>query len=356
MLFKPILVFLLIFLISFSPLSYAQYSASQQFKQRISLLQQSSEQKADMFKKAGPSNFRFGSTTVDYQVHLLGQVETPGTYRLSPSTRLDEALSKAGGITKTGSHRQIEVKRDGKILSCDIFKFHRYGDLEHNPFLMDNDVVFVPFVENSVSINGAIKSEGVYELKGDGKTIWSLIEMAGGFTPGFDEGQNLKVVRFVNGKKQLIPVENSRTNWDGFELQDGDVVVVPHIFTKNRRFDYDVAQLPADNVFFPTQKKDVFVIGAVTNPGPIPYQSSMPLRDYIVSAGATVYSNIEGAYILTEGGKYVRGANKKGFQLSPGDTIVVPQKKLTTDNVLKWYGTLSSSIFTGYALRELIRN
>lgn len=354
--FKSHLCFLLVFLVLFSPVSHAQSSfIAQQYKQKISLKKQDT-QNAEGFKKGVASNFRFGSSSVDYQVHLLGQVETPGTYRLAPSTRLDEALSKAGGAKKTGSLRQIEIKRGGKILTCDIFKFHRYGDLEHNPFLMDNDVVFIPFVENSVSINGAVKSEGVYELKGDGKTIWALIEMAGGFTPGFDEGQSFQVVRFVQGKKELIPIESFKSQLASFELQDGDVVVVPHVFTKDRRFDYDVPELPADNIFYPTQKQEVFVIGAVANPGPIAYHPTTQFRDYVNSAGPTVYSNIEGAYIMTDGGKYVRGTAKESLRLSPGDTIVVPLKKFTTDNVLKWYGTLSSSIFTGYALRELVRN
>src|SRR3989338_2283686 len=46
-----------------------------------------------------------------YQVHILGEVKMPGTYRITASDRLSEVLKKAGGVDEQGSERNIEVRR-----------------------------------------------------------------------------------------------------------------------------------------------------------------------------------------------------------------------------------------------------
>ena len=45
--------------------------------------------------------------------------------------------------------------------------------------LLEDDVVFFPVRDNSISINGEIARPAVYELK-DGEGLKDLIEMAGG--------------------------------------------------------------------------------------------------------------------------------------------------------------------------------
>lgn len=292
--------------------------------------------------------------SIEYQLHLLGQVEHPGTYRVPPSTRLDEALGKAGAILDGGSTRRLEVRRDGKTLYYDQLKFQRFGDLKQNPFLMDNDVVFVPYIGNSVSIRGPVKRSGAYELLEDEKSLWALVELAGGYAVGLSEKDPVAVVRFENGKRKLLKISNVQSELERFELLNGDVVVVPHFLAEKRHFDYNLTDLPADTIYFPTQKSEVYVTGAVVQPGAYTFNASSSVRDFVNMAGPTELSRLKSIYILTADGRYVK-ASKKKFHLSPGDTVVVPKRHFTTDNTLKWYGTLTSTIFTSFALKQLLQ-
>lgn len=351
---------LLILLTSFSAMGQGYGSTGGSFSLRrgraeLGKQQGGSEEKNG--KKEGEKSFR-GVTDmgdgIEYQIHLLGQLETPGTYRVAPSTRLDEALGKAGAILDGASKRRVEVRREGRTLQYDLFKFQRFGDLKQNPFLMDNDVVFVPYIGNSVSIKGPVKSSGVYELLDNEKSLWDLVDLAGGYAVGLSEKDPVTVVRFENGKRKVLKVASVQSEMERFELLNGDVVVIPHFLAENRHFDYNVTDLPADSVYFPTNKNEVYVTGAVGQPGAFVYNPSNSIRDFVNMAGPTELSQLKSIYVLTADGRYVKASRKK-FRLSPGDTVVVPKRSFTTDNVLKWYGTFTSTIFTSFAMKELLR-
>jgi len=290
-----------------------------------------------------------------YQVHILGQIENPATYHVSISTRLMEAIGLAGDVLrKSGSKRFVELRREGKVVRYDLFKFQRLGDLSQNPFLLDNDIIFVPYSTNSVSIEGAVKSNGVYELIDD-KSLWGLIELAGGYTVGVSEKEPVTIIRYEHSKKTLLKVPNVQQELKTFELLEGDVVVVPHMFNDNRRFDYNITELPADNVFYPTQNDNIFVIGGVAKPGPYNFVPTYSIRDFINQAGPTRLSKPKSAYIMTADGKTIRNLRgKKDIQLSPGDTIIVPEQKVTFNNTMAWYNTILNTFFSVFAFQQVI--
>lgn len=291
-----------------------------------------------------------------YQIHILGQVNSPGTYRLPPSTRMAEAIIQAaGGIAEKGSKRRIELRRNGQNRSYDLFRFHTRGELNQNPFLLDNDVIYVPFSKNNVEIQGPVKSPGVYELSIQDRDGWDLIQLAGGFTAGASFDQPVTIIRYEGEEKRLLEVANRQQELNAFELRNGDIAIIPHILTGDRRFDFNVAKLPGDNVFYPSFNDNVFVMGAVELPGAFPFSPNYSLRDYVNMAGPSRQAKIKRLRVLNPNGQVIARMMKKEFKLSPGDTIVVPEKSLTTDNVLKWYNTLANSIITGFTLRELIR-
>jgi len=306
--------------------------------------------------ETGPSG-RGGPPTdmsvMEYQVHVLGQVNQPGTYRIGPSVRLAEVVNIAGGISPLGSKRKIELRQEGgRTRSIDLFQFTRDGNLGENPFMQDNDVVFVPFIANSVRIEGPVKGVGTYELMGE-KTVWDVIELAGGYSTGNAEKEKIVIIRYGgDGKKELAQISNVPMELQQIPVQNGDIIIVPHIFTKDRKFDYTVDQLPSDNVFYPSYNNNIFVVGAVTNQGPIDYNPNLSVVEYVNLAGPTPLAKIQRIRVMTARGKIIR--NVKKYNLSPGDTVVVPERKVTTANVLSWYSTFASTVFTGVALKSLI--
>lgn len=295
-------------------------------------------------------------TGVGYQVHLLGQVKRPGTYRLPPSTRMAEALTQfAGGLADNGSHRGVELRRNGRQQAYDLFRFYMRGDLSNNPFLLDNDIIYVPFSKVNVQIQGPVKRPDTYELSAREQSVWDVVQLAGGFTVGAAHGSSVVVIRYEGGDKKLLEVATREHDLKAFELRNGDIIIIPHILTANRRFDYNISELPADHVFFPSFNDNVFVMGAVVMPGAYPFSPNYSLRDYVNMAGPDRTAKTGSLRVVNTNGETVAGTRKKGFLLSPGDTIIVPNRSVTADNVIKWYNTVANTIITGFTVRELVR-
>lgn len=292
---------------------------------------------------------------LENQVHVLGQVKSPGTYHVGSSARAAEVIAIAGGIAERGSLRSVEVRRTASAsMTVDLFRFFEQGDLNANPFLQDNDVIFVPFQTKSVRIEGPVKKPGVYELAGE-TTVWDIIQLAGGFTVGASQQGQVVMVRYEEEKKQTIRIANVAEELRRTPIQNGDIIVVPHIFTKGKEFDYSFPNLPTDDVFYPSYNDQIYVAGAVLKPGPYDYEGHLTAVDYMNMAGPDpVKAKTRRIRVVRPDGTEIKRVRK--YTLSPGDTILVPEKKLTGNNVLTWYNTFASSLFTFVSLRSLIRD
>jgi protein involved in polysaccharide export with SLBB domain len=69
------------------------------------------------------------------------------------------------------------------VLHPDLLLFGITGDVKHNPFLLDGDVVRVPFEDVAATISGGVNRPGRYELV-DTRDLTELIAVAGGLAPG----------------------------------------------------------------------------------------------------------------------------------------------------------------------------
>lgn len=280
-----------------------------------------------------PAGAGFGPT---YQIHILGEVDTPGTYRVAPSTRLSEAVEVAGGVLGRGTERSIELRREGaKTRKIDLVSFKMLGDLDENPYLLDNDVIFVPLRTNVVQIEGAVRRPGIYELNKK-LTLHKLVALAGGYSSGLASDQPLKVIRYQNGAKEIIDVPIDDNDTSHFHVDSADVVVVPHIFTKETQFDYDLAKLPGENpVFYASFESRVFVLGAVNDPGPYPFSSYYNLREYITLAGGLtkLAKSAKKIHIVSSDGK--RRSGTFNSAVNPGDTIVIPERYMKPESMVQ---------------------
>ena len=157
------------------------------------------------------------------QVNVLGEVNLPGTYRLSSFTTLFNAIYRAGGVTHVGSLRGIQVIRGGqKIADVDIYEYLFSGKTELNISLKEGDVVMVPVYDALVSITGAVKRPMYYEMK-DGEPVSSLIAYAGGFA-GNAWTEELGVERNDGKVNTMFTVKAQ--DFGSFALRDGDAVLV----------------------------------------------------------------------------------------------------------------------------------
>ena len=163
------------------------------------------------------------------QVNIIGEVKTPGTYALNSLSTVLNALYVAGGPTKMGTFREVQLVRANKVVATlDVYQYMLSGTQEGNLKLQDQDVLLVSPYKNLVSVEGAVKRAGIYELK-DGQTLAELAEYFGGFTP--IAYTNLLTVERLNGTQKEIR-EVAFTEAKDFVMQGGDKLVVQEILDR----------------------------------------------------------------------------------------------------------------------------
>lgn len=156
-------------------------------------------------------------------VNVMGEVDVPGTYRLSPFSTVFSALYNAGGVSDVGTIRDVKVMRNGKeIVSIDLYDYIFNGKTSDNIRLQEGDVIMVPIAERVVRTHGAVKRPQAFELLPE-ETISDLLRYAGGFTSGASTN-NLIVSRSNGVDREMFNITDG--DYDTFSLRDGDEVAV----------------------------------------------------------------------------------------------------------------------------------
>ena len=170
------------------------------------------------------------------QVFVVGDVEQPGSYRISSAGTTLSALYAAGGPTDNGSLRRIEVRRGGQtVQSLDVYDYLLQGDASRDVRLESGDVVFVPVHGRRVEVTGEVIRPAVYELAAT-ETLADVVRMAGGFAPSASlsriqiERIAPPAARTAEGSARLIIDVTAPTLVRGevpaFALESGDLVRV----------------------------------------------------------------------------------------------------------------------------------
>lgn len=163
------------------------------------------------------------------QVNVMGEVRTPGTYRLSAFSSVFHALYMAGGINELGTLRNVKVYRNGRLVTLvDIYEFILHGRLAGNITLQDNDVIQVGTYDCLVGVTGNVKRPMFYEMRKD-ESVGTLIQYAGGFT-GDAYKKSVRLVRQTGDRYTVHNVGEFEMNT--FKIDDGDAVSVDGILNR----------------------------------------------------------------------------------------------------------------------------
>lgn len=158
-------------------------------------------------------------------VHVIGQVDQPGTYTLSSFSTIFNALYSAGGPTINGSMRAIEVYRERQLLTTfDSYEFFINGT-EENTVLKDQDVIIVKPYINRVRLQGEVKKPAAYELT-ENETFSDLLYYAGGFSKNAYNG-TMNIIRSEGNFRTVKSI--NKEDRSSFTMQNGDEIVVPAI-------------------------------------------------------------------------------------------------------------------------------
>ena len=157
------------------------------------------------------------------QVDIMGEVSTPGTFRISPFSTVFHALYNAGGINDIGSMRNIQVLRNGrKVATVDIYDYLFKGKQTGNIRLQEGDVIIVPPYSQLVEVAGNVKRPMAYEIKPT-ETVATLLDYAGGFS-GDAYGGMVRLERQNGTENELYNIDKAQ--FASYKLKDGDVVTI----------------------------------------------------------------------------------------------------------------------------------
>lgn len=293
----------------------------------------------------------FDASVPKINVHILGEVEYPGIYKIPVSTRASDALTLA--LPKRDFPRIIEIRQnERKTRQYDLYKYYYQGHLSQNPFLNENDIIFVPPLKGAVRIEGPVARPGIYELYHE-DDINDLIRLSGGTTSATSKIHPVKIIRFSeNGKKFVLDVENTKTALRNFKVEKGDIIVIPDIINNPKAFDYSVELIPGENTFYPTSTPTVFVLGSVQQSGSFPYKAHLRVKDYVSYASPTTDARLKTVTLI-------RNGKKERFQFDqkpiPGDILVVKSKPNFTV-LLSSVSTVLSVILTAILVKENLAN
>ena len=195
------------------------------------------------------------------RINIAGEVNLPGTYNFSAFNTLYNALYVAGGITENATLRDIKLFRNNKLISTvDVYKFLTEGDGSSNVRLENNDLILVNTYSNRISIDGAVKSPGKFEMK-DEETLLDLLNYAGGLSENAFK-KSIKLTRIIDGQLKVVDINSDQ--FDFFKPMDGDKYQIEKIIEKyNNR---------------------VIVNGAVFRPGTFSLTEEMTVKNLIDKA------------------------------------------------------------------------
>jgi len=200
------------------------------------------------------------------RIYLIGNVKAPGAYTISSLSTLINGLFETGGPSKTGTMRDIQVKRNGNtILHFDMYDFLLKGDKTNDIRLMPEDIIYIPPIGDHVAIAGSIKNPAIYEMKGD-MTALDLIKMAGGFNELVFNAR-LQVSRIVDNARTIV-FESDVPHADEIKLQGGDIVNTYTVLSG---------------------RETVKITGAVARGGEYGFSPGMTIKDLVSLSGGLIY-------------------------------------------------------------------
>ena len=159
--------------------------------------------------------------TNSIQVLVVGEVDSPGLYNIPALSTIQEVLIATGGVSESGSYRDIRVLRNGKTIKrVDIYKIISRGDTKELNFSMrTGDTIIVKPVKNRVTLYGEVNRPAIYELFPKENFI-QLLKYSGGFKATTDKFR-IELTRHYNNSEIHTYDLNMKKN---YRLKDGDQI------------------------------------------------------------------------------------------------------------------------------------
>ncbi len=254
------------------------------------------------------------------RVFVVGEARKPGSYFLSGNASILSALYMAQGPSEMGTERKVLVRRGTREIAIDLYGLLFEGKRPPEDALQDGDVVRVPAHGPLVTVRGAVKRPGIYEMLPD-ESPSKLLRYVGGLVPGAAE-QGVAVSRlYPNGRREVLLYPTPAALTGGAPappLQDGDGIMV---------------HMGRDRSL-----STVAATGAVRFPGGYPWKQGMTAEDLLRLAGGPNDSAFEGRILVKRTDSSGRMLALRAplvscgsLLLAGGDSLVIFNRRLMSD-------------------------
>ena len=162
-------------------------------------------------------------------VQISGNVKSPRTIAVPAYTPLSRVIAYSGGISESGSLRNISLSQIGEATqTVDFYNFLQNPSSELDPLIKNGARIFVPFKGPTIAVTGFVNNPGIYELPNDKSeiSIKNLLSITG--TSFLPSGAKLKISYFdSNGQiATRLAVKNE-------SLKEGEALQIGFIETRD---------------------------------------------------------------------------------------------------------------------------
>lgn len=172
--------------------------------------------------------------------YVSGEVGQPGFFPITDvPTRLSDAISQAGGLSKDADLRGVTLQRDNKTIVLDAYRLLFEGDLSQNILIRNGDVLNIPDRRlRKVFLMGEVIKPSSFVMPVGRLTLAEVLSDVGGINQNTANAQQVYVIRQAEAESNLLSQprlniyhldSTSPTSIlyaDQFEIRPRDVVYV----------------------------------------------------------------------------------------------------------------------------------
>ena len=304
----------------------------------------------------------------DYgSIEVQGEVNTPGSFEFKKGMSLSDALILAGGFTATANggavtiyHPEINGESTTTATTTTIAVDENLVP-ERNIELSANDLIVVRQIPGyktieKVTLEGFVKNQGVYAIKGSDYRLFDLLQESGGFLedaylPGIsvtrrvlssDTNQRAikkaveSAVAIAGGNASDEDIEQAETEQLADLATETIIIGIDGDKLMNSRgvdAKNNIVLKEGDIISVPKLDNTITVLGEVQQSAKLTYRAGLTVGGAIRAAGGfSDKARKARVYVVYQNGS-IKSRRSTGFgliridpKLEPGATVIVPEK------------------------------
>jgi len=302
----------------------------------------------------------------DYgQIEVQGQVNSPGSFEFKKGMSLSDALILAEGFTATANGAAVTIYHselsDESTTTTTTVAVDENLVPENNVELYANDLIVIRQIPGfktieKVALEGFVKNQGVYALKGSDYRLYDLLQESGGFLqdaylPGISvtrkvlsQGTNQRAIKKAvkdaaeSTAGDVSEEDLEKAEEEQLEELESESVIIGidgEKLMSSRGMDSrnNIVLKEGDIITVPKLDNTITVLGEIQQSTKVTYRSGLNVKGAIRAAGGlSDKARASRVYVVYQNG-VIKSRRSAGFglirldpKLEPGATVVVPEK------------------------------